>query len=139
MELPELPAPVPAHRKRFQIHLSTAVVMMFVAGGLLWANLRERHGTVFGGEEAYEFWSIEFDYNGYGWPLTVHGQLTGDAKYPDGSNYIHSPEVDITRKFTSYFNTVLDAIVAIIILGITWFMCEWPIRRNAERRPTSDV
>jgi len=32
----------PLPRKRFQIHLSTAVLMMFVAGALMWANMRER-------------------------------------------------------------------------------------------------
>jgi uncharacterized protein (DUF2062 family) len=29
----------PSKRRFFQIHLSTAVVLMFVAGGLMWANL----------------------------------------------------------------------------------------------------
>ncbi len=29
----------PPPRKRFQIHLSTAIVMMFVAGALLWLNI----------------------------------------------------------------------------------------------------
>src|SRR5438477_160602 len=29
----------PPPRNRFQIHLSTAIVMMFVAGGLIWANV----------------------------------------------------------------------------------------------------
>jgi len=29
--------PEPPPRKRFQIHLSTAIVMMFVAGALMWA------------------------------------------------------------------------------------------------------
>src|SRR5436190_1900459 len=33
--------PTPPPRKRFQIHLSTPIVMTFVAGGLIWANLRE--------------------------------------------------------------------------------------------------
>ena len=32
----------PPRRKRFQIHLSTAVVMMIAAGGLIWANVRGR-------------------------------------------------------------------------------------------------
>jgi hypothetical protein len=32
--------PQPPRRKRFQIHLSTAVVLMFVAGGIIWANAR---------------------------------------------------------------------------------------------------
>ncbi|HLX59657.1 MAG TPA: hypothetical protein VKX17_00105 [Planctomycetota bacterium] len=33
--------PEPPRRARFQIHLSTAIVMMFVAGGLMWANFYE--------------------------------------------------------------------------------------------------
>ncbi len=32
----------PPPRKRFQIHLSTAIVMMFVAGALIWANVYAR-------------------------------------------------------------------------------------------------
>src|SRR5689334_11537731 len=31
--------PLPPRRARFQIHLSTAIVLMFVAGGLIWANV----------------------------------------------------------------------------------------------------
>src|SRR4051812_2105819 len=31
--------PEPTPKQRFQIHLSTAVVLMFVAGALIWANL----------------------------------------------------------------------------------------------------
>ncbi|HLX61109.1 MAG TPA: hypothetical protein VKX17_07480 [Planctomycetota bacterium] len=30
--------PNPPRRARFQIHLSTAIVLMFVAGGLMWLN-----------------------------------------------------------------------------------------------------
>ncbi|HLX60085.1 MAG TPA: hypothetical protein VKX17_02265 [Planctomycetota bacterium] len=32
----------PPRRGRFQIHLSTAIVMMFVAGGIIWANVKVR-------------------------------------------------------------------------------------------------
>src|SRR5437868_13219387 len=44
--------PTPPPRKRFQFHLSTAIVMMFVAGGLIWANVRgykaeHIYGTVY--------------------------------------------------------------------------------------------
>ena len=37
-----------SERKRFQIHLSTAVVLMFVAGGLIWANIAPRRARVNG-------------------------------------------------------------------------------------------
>src|SRR5258706_7108575 len=40
-----MPGPEPPRRKRFQIHLSTAIVMMFVAGAIIWANVRERVHT----------------------------------------------------------------------------------------------
>jgi len=33
-------------RRFFQIHLSTAVVLMLVAGVLVWANVRERKESV---------------------------------------------------------------------------------------------
>ena len=42
----------PPPRKRFQIHLSTAIVMMFVAGALIWANMKN-----------------EFSVAHYGWPV----------------------------------------------------------------------
>ena len=32
--------PVPNQRQWLQVHLSTAVVLMFAAGGLIWANVR---------------------------------------------------------------------------------------------------
>jgi hypothetical protein len=32
--------PTPNRRRWFQLHLSTCVVLMFVAGGLVWANVR---------------------------------------------------------------------------------------------------
>ena len=32
----------PPPRKRFQIHLSTAIVLMLMAGGLIWANIASR-------------------------------------------------------------------------------------------------
>jgi hypothetical protein len=35
--------PEPPRRKRFQIHLSTAMVMMFVAAAIIWANVRSVH------------------------------------------------------------------------------------------------
>ena len=58
--------PTPPPRKRFQIHLSTAIVMMFVAGGLIWANVGGPH-TVANG--ALFTW---------GWPLVTYEEYTPD-------------------------------------------------------------
>jgi len=46
----------PSRRKRFQIHLSTAIVMMFVAGGCLWINV---NGRIIG------------QHHYYGWPIAI--------------------------------------------------------------------
>ena len=46
---------------RLQFHLSTAIVLMFVAGALLWANLQPR---VSGTAEDYDKF--------YGWPDVVY-------------------------------------------------------------------
>jgi len=58
---------VPEARKwRIRIHLSTAILLMFAAGGLLWLNTRAK-------EEAYEVHKSAADFvtqqNTYGWPL----------------------------------------------------------------------
>src|SRR5580765_8505531 len=77
-------------RKRFQIHLSTAIVLMFVAGALIWANIRPTRlepDKVFigggSGDPRYQCTETEFrkrgcEYEGqmwfglrrtiYGWP-----------------------------------------------------------------------
>ncbi len=45
----------PLPRKRFQIHLSTALVMSLVAGVLLWANTSGRHVESVGRYEAWVY------------------------------------------------------------------------------------
>jgi hypothetical protein len=51
-----------------QIHLSTAVVLMFVAGGILYANLRLTRI-----EEEYEYEGPKFGWAElYGWPQIVY-------------------------------------------------------------------
>src|SRR5580765_4717151 len=82
--------PEPPRRKRFQIHLSTAVVMMFVAGALVWANVLgrkvDREGAAFSNgefppgrrmtfsefkkQEEWNSWAGA-DQNDYGWPVTA--------------------------------------------------------------------
>jgi len=53
-------APPPRKRRFFQIHLSTAIVLMFVAAALVWANVRE-------------YQEHEPDYRrAFGWPLAVY-------------------------------------------------------------------
>src|SRR5436190_193198 len=51
--------PEPPRPKRFQIHLSTAIVLMFVAGALIWANSRP-----------YNY--ARFLCRGFGWPRIMY-------------------------------------------------------------------
>jgi hypothetical protein len=54
----------PPHRKRFQIHLSTAIVMMFVMGAISWPNLAERSvgGVNAGWKLVVKGWPFWIDY-----------------------------------------------------------------------------
>jgi len=107
-------------RKPFQIHLSTAIVLMFVAGGLIWRNVEWR--------------VIEFDYpvadngsivkipnrEGYGWPMGVLSQPAG---------YLG----DRTKTF-DYFGLIADLLTACSVQIAVWSLCEWLIRRDARKR-----
>ena len=57
-------------RAWFQIHLSTAVVVMFVAGCLIWANTKERIES----ENDLLLGKREFEV--YGWPLAIWNRRT---------------------------------------------------------------
>jgi len=116
--------PEPPPRKRFQIHLSTAIVMMFVAGGLIFAqdNAYSSSDFLFPGffvirSEGYHRGRLE---NYYGWPLeAAKAKMAGFDKY----DWTIDP-----------ISLALDAIAAILILYITWRFCEWLIRRRAARK-----
>src|SRR5690349_20011862 len=68
------PMPTPPPRKRFQIHLSTAIVMMFVAGGMIYANSIDRgpyESRKYSGGQSVEFSECV---SSYGWPFRfIHG------------------------------------------------------------------
>ncbi len=59
---------------KLQLHLTTCIVLMFVAGGLLWMNLTPTHA-------AKPYFSYEIS---YGWPLAVRsGWIDRGMRYPD--------------------------------------------------------
>ncbi len=105
----------PPPRKRFQIHLSTAIVMMFVAGGIIWANALQSDGS--SPEGAYRRYT-------YGWPLEFyHRQFYGDILL-EATWGVYYP----------YARIIIDLVVALAILFSTHFLCEWLIRRRAARK-----
>jgi hypothetical protein len=103
----------PPLRKRFPIHLSTAIVMLVVLSGLLWANLRGRENLYITG-----IWHI------YGWPLDAVATVELDRGFPDVGE----------RGSYSYKRVAVNIAVAFAIFVAVWVLCEWLIRRRAARK-----
>jgi hypothetical protein len=109
----------PPRRKRFQIHLSTAIVLMFVAGGLIWANRIEKLSTS----------RIEFaEYTHAGWPFWALNHI--HLIDPYGIERIGKTDM----YFIVYPGLIENLSVAALILFSVWFLCEWLIRRRAARK-----
>ena len=104
----------PKKRPWFQYHLSTAVVVMFVASGLLWANLSEAPGG------NLSDWGVTVHV--YGWPAKVYW-VTADNT---GAGFFW--------KERGYGGLAIDAGIALAILLTVAVLCEWAVRRR-ERRP----
>ena len=111
-------------RRWFQIHLSTAIVLMFVAGGLMWLN---------NVPEMLKPIAMEISPNGIygathealprvGWPLRIHDKPLVTSEMDETSyNYIVSYE--------SYWY-LANLTVAVLILISIALLLEWRIRRK---------
>jgi len=104
-------------RRRLQMHLSTAVLMMVAAGGLIWANTRNKERAPF---NMSQYW--------YGWPygaISSHEHVwyvNSADSYKVGAGY-----------FIYVFAICVDVVVALAILFAVWYVSEWWIRRRAGR------
>ena len=122
-------------RRWFQIHLSTAIVLMFVAGALMWANFREMPPETerqhYASEEAYD--SAVFDRvfsNLYwGWPCVVYEQYVpyGMVRWKD----------DPLPYKWNWKGVAINALTALAILGGVAVICESIIRRQDRRKIAS--
>src|SRR5438105_784242 len=108
--------PTALPRKRFQIHLSTAIVMMFVAGGLILANVTADKTA----------WS-----SSYGWPATA---MTSTS---DAIQALFDANRRGNLAIGNYCFTVrlvfVDLVFAITTLYATYQFCEYLIRRAAQK------
>lgn len=109
-------------RNWLQIHLSTAIILMFAAGGILWANTRAQ----------VRYKNAEFAYaiNSYGWPreaLTYFSDTVIESN--GGLEIVRTPY----RKWR-FWNTAEDALFAFAILLSVGVACEVWIRRRAGRK-----
>jgi len=144
--------PEPPRRWRFQVHLSTAVLMMFVSGGVIWANVRPRPAEALGEiihafsfkaypkgtkseffqSEGNGIWAGSAD-NNYGWPLNALFETTPLSLRRDGE--IIRSEIGDGRTQYQYHAwwILINVIIATVILFAAWFVFEWLIRRLAAR------
>jgi hypothetical protein len=114
--------PAPQERPWFQFHLSTAVVLMFVAAGLLWLNVAgESHPGGSSGE-----WTE------LGWPRGISRY----DHYQDGTldNSVWMPSAG-----NGWGGSILPAITAncaaaLTILVLIAVCAEWLIRRKQHRK-----
>ena len=101
-------------RRWFQIHLSTAVVLMITAGVLMWANLREQRGGTKCRPHEWGFY--------YGWPISLFESLGSDI----------TCESDHTER---QVQMVVNILVSFAILAAVGFTCEWWARRRKPKEP----
>jgi len=100
-------------RRFWQIHLSTAVVLMFVAGALLYCNVRRPSGYL----------------KTYGWPETAY--LNRSTAY-----YNWETNLPGTHSVTHFYwgNAAVDVLVAAAILIASVVVCECLVRRRERSR-----
>jgi len=100
-------------RKWFQIHLSTAIVLMFVAGGLIKMNIGEREVNLTNG--VFFFYDRIFgDFTGTGWP------------------FVFVCEGPLSSWF-SIQALLIDLFVAVLIMVTCTLLIEQQIRREAPK------
>jgi len=104
---------VPKKRPWFQFHLSTAVVLMFVAGLLLGANI-----LISRWEWVSETRGVTMTSRCYGFPMPF---------YRFGTMY-DAPYAVVSGIFFCF-----DLCVWLLTIGLTAFVCEWLIRRKERK------
>ncbi|HLX61319.1 MAG TPA: hypothetical protein VKX17_08570 [Planctomycetota bacterium] len=135
--LPAIAHPHAACRRaRFQFHLSTAVALMFAAGGLMWANFRQTESTECIDDKSLNNVTTSY-YRCFGWPFCATKIcriyiVEEDSIYADGvlANYFNGDG----RAIVNYANAGIDAGVALLLLIVIGFVCERciPVHRKKE-------
>jgi hypothetical protein len=116
------------NRTWFQIHLTTAIVLMFVAGGLLWLNMHRRYAEfLFMPDTAYWGTTFPSSYYPYGWPMGIERWLNTETEEYTILN-MHYP-------WRFFFPFLINVVVGLFILFFVGRCCEWFIHRRETRAP----
>src|SRR4051812_19970201 len=114
--------PTPPRRKRFQIHLATAIVMMCVTGGLMWMNVTPDKQAISG------FGTIDGIVIRYGWPFQGVAQM---AYYFSESK---EPIPSLDKWHFDWRLLAIDFLMAPFVLTLLYLLCDHLIRRRAARK-----
>lgn len=136
--------PTPPRRNRFQIHLSTAILMMLTVGGLMFGNMRarletpieqvikdriEKRGSFY--TNADEFMHVSdavstgYKNCNYGWPFDAISTYQFISVFKNGAITKHPGALRIYHTESA----MLDALIVILVLGSMTIIGEWWIRR----------
>ncbi len=147
---------------RFQLHLTTCIVLMFVAGGLLWANMRPREifdGTlesgglmsVVGSSRGMSSHTERLVHNEWGWPASANAeptffeQVQQDDELEEeiaaamaGKNYIPTRPVQAPSHWRPKGLAINIATALAILLAVA-VLSEWLLRHRKRNvvRPTT--
>jgi hypothetical protein len=109
----------PKTRPWFQFHLSTAIVLMFVAAGLLWLNMSDSDHVCFFSSDISDVPGVKawhsYHWVTKGWPVLYHERYAGALS----GSFWHLPGL------------CCDFAVALAVLLATGVLCEWRIRRKS--------
>lgn len=142
----------PPKRRWFQVHLSTALLLTFAAGGLMWLNFNIRKSTIdlpkedqdqgqMGWGRGHWFLEDRFIYREQnGWPYPFNELSIQMSKprlqlslYETRSILEPSTRSETSRRFTLEM-LAMDIIVSLGLLVALGGVCEWVIRRNTSGR-----
>jgi hypothetical protein len=111
-------------RKWFQIHLSTAVVLMFVAGCLMWVNFHSSDAV------SKSDFGIHWTEIRSGWPAVVASR-SEDWYQGMSKDY----ERRIPPKLDNFVAILINIVSAMLICSAVAAACEWIIRRREAPKP----
>jgi hypothetical protein len=118
-----------AKRRRFlQVHLSTLVVLMFVVGGLVWANVHRRNVS------AVHECGTECAYLVYGWPSQMIVVNLQSYHTFEGLESWFNGGIP-ARFYWRYAEAVLNIAVGACITVAIGISSEWFIRRRERQQP----
>jgi len=118
-------------RKLFQIHLSTALVLMFVAGGLVWLNVRkvkmDYEEQVNSGAFATLLDNpVDTHIRGWPWKYQTYWEVFAWLNTPEWQ------ECDMTGVVTDEWHLAYNILVALAILAVIGVVVEWAVRKKGK-------